>query len=328
MELKEFTADDAESIGLAVEFENAHHAADCPWQYLTTPYRMEMEMRHGWDGEVGRYFLAYDGQTPVGYASVDTSEWDNRDLAWLGLTILPKARRQRHGSRLLDELIAVSHEMGRNLAGVDGWESPGVEAFAAATGFAKKSQAINRRMLLAETDLADMLRLRDEGAAGAASYELVRIDGRTPDDLVEAVSVMTGSINDAPTDDLEIEDEEYPPERIRAYENAMIASGHRFYRLLARHLETGELGGHTVVVVDTEQPANSHQHDTSVVRAHRGHRLGLLLKAEMVLWLAEAEPQVTSVDTWNTESNDHMIAVNEQLGYRVMGREIQYQRHF
>ncbi len=46
----------------------------------------------------------------------------------------------------------------------------------------------------------------------------------------------------------------------------------------------------------------------------------------MLLWLAEVEPQVETVDTWNAESNDHMIAVNEVLGYRILGREIQFQK--
>ena len=46
----------------------------------------------------------------------------------------------------------------------------------------------------------------------------------------------------------------------------------------------------------------------------------------MVLWLAEVEPQVETVDTWNAESNAHMIGVNERLGYRVLGREMQFQR--
>jgi hypothetical protein len=43
-------------------------------------------------------------------------------------------------------------------------------------------------------------------------------------------------------------------------------------------------------------------------------------------WLREAEPQVTEIDTWNAESNSFMIGVNEQLGYRVMGRELQLQK--
>ncbi|MEP6817359.1 MAG: GNAT family N-acetyltransferase [Marmoricola sp.] len=328
MELREFTADDAAAISLAVELENAGNAVDCPWQHQVTPYRKEMEMRHGWDGEVGRHLLLYDGQTPVGGAELSTSEWDNRELVWLGLGIHPDHRRRGLGSGLVDRLLALSREMGRSLAGADGWESPGVEAFAQSTGFARKSQAIKRRMHLAEADLAEVRRLRDLAAAEAAPYELVRIAGRTPDELVEAVAELTAAINDAPTDDLEYEDEVYPPERIREYESAQIEGGHRFYRLVARHRETGDLGGHTIVVVDSEQQAHSEQHDTSVVRSHRGHRLGLLLKAEMVLWLAEEEPQMTSVDTWNAESNAHMIAVNVLLGYRVMGREIQFQRRF
>ena len=46
----------------------------------------------------------------------------------------------------------------------------------------------------------------------------------------------------------------------------------------------------------------------------------------MLRWLAEIEPQLETLDTWNAESNDHMIGVNERLGYRVMGRELQFQR--
>ena len=46
----------------------------------------------------------------------------------------------------------------------------------------------------------------------------------------------------------------------------------------------------------------------------------------MLRWLADEEPQLETVDTWNAESNGPMVAVNERLGYRVMGRELQFQR--
>ena len=166
MELREFGPDDEAEIRLAVDIENARCAVDAPWEYPVTPYRKEMEMRHGWDGEVARHFLAYDEQI-LGYASLSTSEWDNKDLAWLGLTIDPEHRRSGHGSRLLARLIALSGDVGRSLVGVDGWEIPGVEAFAAASGFVKKSQAINRRMHLAEADLTEVRRLRDVAAEKA-----------------------------------------------------------------------------------------------------------------------------------------------------------------
>ena len=77
-----------------------------------------------------------------------------------------------------------------------------------------------------------------EAAAFAQDYELLRFDGQTPDELLVAVSEMTGAINDAPVDDLDIEDEAFPAERIRNYEDATIKSGHRLYRVIARHRET------------------------------------------------------------------------------------------
>ena len=134
------------------------------------------------------------------------------------------------------------------------------------------------------------------------------------------------AINDAPTDDLDIEDEVYSPERVRAYEEAQLGRGLRLFRVLARHRGSGALAGHTVVVVDGERPELGEQHDTSVVGAHRGHRLGLLLKSDMNLWLREVQPQLAEVTTWNAESNDHMIGVNEALGYRIVGRQLEFQR--
>ena len=119
----------------------------------------------------------------------------------------------------------------------------------------------------------------------------------------------------------------FTAERVRAYEQAQIDSGFRFYRIVARHRDSGELAGLSVVTVDREDPRIGDQQDTSVVRSHRGHRLGQLLKADMMRWLAEVEPQLETVDTFNAESNDHMVAVNERLGYRVMGRELQFQDH-
>ena len=62
------------------------------------------------------------------------------------------------------------------------------------------------------------------------------------------------------------------------------------------------------------------------MKAHRGHRLGLLLKSDMNLWLRETQPQLETIDTWNAESNDHMIGVNELLGYRIMGRALEFQK--
>ena len=223
-------------------------------------------------------------------------------------------------------MVQEARAAGRTSVGLDAWESPAAEGFAAAVGLERRSQAVLRRQHLAEVPADRLEDLYEEARAAAADYELVAITGRTPPELVEAVAELMAAINDAPTDALDVEDEVYSPERLADYEKAVLARGNRLHRLLARHRGTGRLGGHTVVAVEGERPSLAHQHDTAVARDHRGHRLGLLLKTGMLRRLAEVEPQVETVDTWNAESNAHMIAVNEALGYRVMARELQFQR--
>jgi hypothetical protein len=96
---------------------------------------------------------------------------------------------------------------------------------------------------------------------------------------------------------------------------------------MARERSSGVLAGHTVVSVDADNPGFGAQYDTSVLADHRGHRLGLLLKIEMLRWLGDTEPQLRVLDTWNAASNDHMIDVNEQLGYVVVGSAVEWQKH-
>ena len=82
----------------------------------------------------------------------------------------------------------------------------------------------------------------------------------------------------------------------------------------------GDLAALTQVCVDPAMPGWGFQELTAVARPHRGHRLGLLLKLAMLDRLAAREAQVTRIVTGNADGNEHMIAINEQLGFRVLGR--------
>lgn len=327
MELREFGPGDVDAIESFVEIENARIAADAPWEHPLTPYRQQMWMRYGWDGEPARCFLVtgHEGR-PVGTARINTSEWDNLELAWLGLSIHPDRRRQGHGSAALEALHDECRRIARPLVGLDGWDDAAAQGFAAAVGYERKSQSINRRQDLQELGADFFEAAYAEAEPVAHDYELVRITGRSPAALHDELATVAASINDAPLDDLELEDEVYTPQRIRDFEHAQTEGGNRLYRVVARHADTGQLAGHTVVTVDTERAEIGAQEDTTVVGDHRGHRLGLLLKADLCRWLMTVEPQLRTLDTWNAESNDHMIAVNERLGYRAMGRALEFQR--
>ena len=318
MQVREVRSDDADGVRRLVAVDNAVRSVDAPWLHPMTAHECAGELAHGWDGEPPVAFLASVDGIDVGSARYEASAYDNLHLAWLEVQVVPEHRQQGHGTALLDHLVARAREHGRTSVGIAGWDAPATRAFAARHGFVQGSVEVQRRQQVGAVPELDV--------AAAADYELVRWPARTPSGDLPAVAGMTAAINDAPTDDLDVEDEVFPPERIAAYEAAWEARGSRMYRVVARHRPTGELAGQSVVVVDGERPALAEQHDTSVLREHRGHRLGLLLKLEVLRWLGEAEPQVREIDTWNAESNDHMIDVNELLGYRVLGRAVDYQR--
>ncbi len=331
MELRELEPGDTDGVAAFVAVDNARHV-DAPWMAPATTYRREMIMRHGWDGDVWPHYLATVGGEPVGWLVVVYSTWDNPDLCWLQLVVHPDHRRRGHGTALAEAGFEVCRAMGRRLVGIDGWESASTTGFAARIGMEQKARSVNRQQHLDELPSDLVGSVYAEAAAHAGDYTLERIAGPAPDGLLEELSVVAASINDAPMDDLEMDDEDYSPARMRAWEDALSSSGQRFYRVLARHRHTGALAGHTVVTVGVDVPDFGQQEDTTVAREHRGHRLGLLLKADMVRWLtgsdsgAAAEPALRVIETYNAASNDLMVGINERLGYRAMGRILEFQR--
>ena len=326
MRVWEYDVDDADAVEASRLLLNACGPVDTPWAPLLTSYRREMDVRHGWDHTPHRYLLGLVDDVPVACADIELPHWDNRDLAWINVNVHPEHRRRGHGSELIRHALDLVRGTGRTKVGTDGFEGHGTGEFAAVHGFEPAAVDVCRVLSPKEVPGGFYDELCASVSPAAAGYELVRWTGRTSPELLPAVTEMTSAINDAPYDDLDLEHDVYTPERIVAYESAVIEGGNRLYRLLAQHRRSGDLVAHTVVAVDAEDPHIAHQHDTSVVRAHRGHRLGLLLKAEMMRWLAEAEPEIEYLDTWNAESNEHMVAVNERLGFRAVGRELAFQR--
>ena len=98
------------------------------------------------------------------------------------------------------------------------------------------------------------------------------------------------------------------------------------YRVMARHRASGAWAGLSLLCIDEFRPDIAFQEDTSVVRAHRGHRLGLLMKTDMLQWLIRERPEVSATDTWNSTRNHHMIAVNERLGATVIAYHVTFRR--
>jgi GNAT superfamily N-acetyltransferase len=319
---------DERDVAGAVAVLDAARAVDAPWSAGDTVTSYLARLRHGGDGDPLLAAVARDELgRPVGSLRIALPRWDNSHLAGLRVVVDPRVRRSGLGRALFEAGLERIRAERRRL--VCGWSfegNPGVD-FQKAMGLDPVLPEVLRRLDVPALDWPRLDRQYADAQRHAAGYELVRMPGPVPEEMLPAVATMTEAINDAPTDALDIHDEVFPPERIRAVEASLAAHGRRFYRVMARERSTGTLAGHTVVDVDIERPWLAGQGDTSVVGAHRGHRLGLLLKIEMLRWLREVEPQLRTIDTGNAASNAHMIRVNEALGYEVIARIVEGQRH-
>lgn len=58
----------------------------------------------------------------------------------------------------------------------------------------------------------------------------------------------------------------------------------------------------------------------AVFHEHRGHRLGRAVKLVNIISLLETCPDAETVQTVNAAENEHMIAVNTELGFRTVER--------
>lgn len=306
---------------------NAAAAADAP--HLDPVDAEQVRLRHAYGHDMhptqGLLVARDDTGRTLGYAELRASHWDNPQLFFVDLETHPDQRGRGVGDALLAAVEERARSERRTRLIADAWGHSHRHAFWERHGWRVGSWAANRRLVLADLDHARLAELMRLAEAASPDYELIELPNPAPDELIPDLLAVHLAINDSPLDDLEVDDDQWPVQRLRGFEQAMTARRSRMHRLLARRTSDGVLAGHTVVIVDESRPTFGIQEDTAVIRGHRGHRLGMRLKIAMLALLAEREPQVDHIDTWNAESNRHMIAVNDALGCVVVGRGVELQ---
>jgi GNAT superfamily N-acetyltransferase len=291
------------------------------------PSRMT-SLQHGNNGRpVDALWVAGPLDAPVAWTLVELPFLDNLQMSMVRGQVLPTERRRGLGSRLLDLAVDFAREHDRTAITTGTWAGTAGIDFLGARGFTTAGQhlyAVRRLDLHEDADRFDRLHA-EASAAAAGDYELLHVAGPAPEELLPGLVALHEAINDAPADEGQ-EPDVWDADRVRSYDASMASRHQTTYRVLARHVPTGEWAGMSLLCVDEFSPGVAFQEDTNVVRAHRGHRLGLLMKCDMLRWVRAERPEVSATDTWNATDNHHMIAVNERLGARVIATNVGYRR--
>ncbi len=288
---------------------------------------VETELRYGWEGNAPEVWLVRDSTGPardstvvVAELTVHVSLHEDFDKAFVGVRVDPDHRGRGIGGALVEVAETWTRANGRStLFTTTRAGETADERFADRRGFRVVLKEVLRRQVLAEVDRTALAAAVADAAPRAADYEMVRFHAPVPAEMVEGMVELANALNDAPREDGSWDDEVWTVERIRSGEVGTARRGLAMFTVVARRRSDGVLAGETTVAVHPAEPTYGFQWTTVVSREHRGHRLGLLLKVAMLDWLAVEQPLLRTIDTDNAGSNDHMIAINELLGYQVVG---------
>lgn len=161
----------------------------------------------------------------------------------------------------------------------------------------------------------------------AAGNRLLRWIGLTPEEHIEAMVALRRRMSvEFPHADLDNEEEDWDADRIRTQDQRILDRGYQRLCAAAVHEASGEMVAYTLLDVPPGHDETiAYQEDTYVRSDHRGHGLGLSVKADNLRQLRRVAPTVARIHTWNAEENGHMVAINEALGFQRSGIEVAWQ---
>jgi GNAT superfamily N-acetyltransferase len=272
---------------------------------------------HGFGGPPRRSWLASDSPGDVvGCYLLMLPDRENLATATCALYVAPDARRSGRGSELLAHCAGQARLEGRSRLGAEARDgSPGA-AFAAALGATGGISEVLRLLAVDAALAARLPGLRAAAEKKASGYTLLNWLGETPPEYLADSAMLSAAMADAPRDE-GTDPELWDADRIRRAERTLAEAGQRLYFVAAMHQQSGRLAAITQIGTEPGTPGWGFQSLTAVLPEHRGHRLGLLVKVAMLELLIADRPDVRRIVTGNAGANQHMIAINEQLGFKV-----------
>ncbi|MHA1910465.1 MAG: GNAT family N-acetyltransferase [Candidatus Kariarchaeaceae archaeon] len=266
------------------------------------------------------WVLATDGENLIGIGKIFYNiKFDNQNLANWWVYVLPEERRRGVGTKIFNELMK-NKTSKITLLGADVLvDSPG-------TAFAHKMLNVKvasvERFAVSDITKFNKDEIKKEAdqlmeKVSKKGYEIIYFPHAdfSEIDLAEFSKLGTTIVNLMPREDSEVEDSEYPPERMLEIYDVVKKGGSLVHTFVARVKETKELVGFTEFAISKYNPTLAYQWGTGVLPAHQRNGLGYTLKLQS-LSFAKNNTEVELWETGNNHGNEPMLKVNNKLGYK------------
>ncbi|QDW61383.1 GNAT family N-acetyltransferase [Oerskovia sp. KBS0722] len=284
----------------------------------------------------------------VGRGLVGLPQKGNTHLAIVYVGVDPAHRGQGVGAALWDECLRIARDAGRTVLLSDSahapepppgpgaldsptgsgrvpLDDPGTR-FALSRGFALEQVMRQSTITLPpRSEVVDPL--RDAALATAGDHYRVHLwQDTVPEEWIDDFAVLeTRMSTDAPSGGLDLEEDPWDADRVRVASQSFADRGQGYLVAVAEHVPSGRLAAFSMVSYPHDRAEVVIQEDTLVLREHRGHRLGMLVKIAVLDELARVRPSSRRIHTWNAQENQHMLAINEALGFEVASVTAEWQ---
>ncbi|MEW1833812.1 GNAT family N-acetyltransferase [Microbacterium sp. NPDC079995] len=273
----------------------------------------------------------------VGRVIVDLPAEEGSLVAYWTVELLERVQGRGIGSALHAVVVETARDAGRSI--LQAWAEhpepvPGSpsERLAAPTGFGEipldrparyfrrhghtLEQVDRKSVLEIEPALATVRALLADAESHADGYRVEQWMLPTPEAYRESFAWAKSRMStDAPAAGLEIDEETWDVERLARHDARFVAGGQTVLVTVAVHEATGTVVAFNELCSGVDPAAATQQMDTLVLREHRGHRLGQLVKCAGILRWRELMPQSSRIVTWNAEENRPMLSINEAIGF-------------
>jgi GNAT superfamily N-acetyltransferase len=262
---------------------------------------------------------AFDARRkPIGTAGSASyrDDEDNPVIAWASITVERGHRRCGVATALLTSIVEHAQREGRTRIVGTAMDDDGGPAFAEAIGAVPKQAWHVWDLSLADVDMALMDKRIADAAVRAPGYDLLKWDGAVPEEHAEAFVHLALAMNDAPRDQLAVNDWRWSVADMRESERRLAEQKTEVWILVARRLSDGDLAGFHQAMWNPADPTTVWIASTAVAPEHRERGIQKWMGAVQTLRIMAERPDVTSQRVTTADSNEVIVATMREKGYR------------